>query len=453
MKPRVHSVRRAGRLSSGSVRWTHILAAAFGIALGALCGLAAFLVFRGQNSPSNDDDLPIQVAPLTPPTLSKQAAFTPTEMNPHPPVREGETARRHRRLGLEALSEEDFAEAARQFALALQAPNPPSDAAELLGLAKSLENMRNERARRDPGRRPSDLSLLSSRGAASRGAATRAAPESERSMDDDALPIRYDDDDMSAKRRKVVASRARAEPSTKEKPPLAEPSGLIAVTTTPPGLIIRVDGVVRDLTPARVETTPGEHEITILSGDRPLIRRQIHVARGQLARVNEDVSRLLGIRNPGALEAPPGTSAIGTSSPSVMPGALARAPPPPPSATPQFRPPPARPRPPPPRGIPRPAVRQVLKQAMPRLRQCYERELLANPELAGQVIARVAVLADGTVEDVRGEKIRLASGIAVACIFRTLRRLRFPQPEGGPVRLTIPLMFEPEESPTDFSAR
>ena len=375
-----------------------------GVTLGALGGLAGFVALRKANLSSP----PIKVDPA----VDQEVTGLPPQNDLQEPsslqTAEDKVALEHRRLGLAALAAEDFEEAVREFALALKAPHPPADAAELLGLAKSLE-------------------VASAR--------LQPEPESRKASKPD------DDDEIPAPIIRRVVSRASGDeedddlPLGEEPPPPKPKPGIVMIATKPPGLVIRLDGRVRDLSPARIETKPGRHEITIFSGDRLLFRRQVDVISGHSARIDEDLSTLLKPR----LRPPPrsfGTSGVTTTSSPTM---IAR-------STPPRSPPPTPPAAPPVEALPRSSIREVLKKAMPRLRQCYERELAANPMLAGHVVASLAIAVDGSVNDISAQRTNLDSGIAVSCILRTLRRQQFPRPRGGPTRISIPLAFEPESS-------
>ena len=87
-------------------------------------------------------------------------------------------------------------------------------------------------------------------------------------------------------------------------------------------------------------------------------------------------------------------------------------------------------------------VRRVVRQHLPEVRFCYEREAIGHPDLAGRVQVEFTIGPNGRV---------LASGVAASstrspaldgCIQQAVRRWEFPQPEGGgPVIVIYPFLL------------
>jgi outer membrane biosynthesis protein TonB len=84
-------------------------------------------------------------------------------------------------------------------------------------------------------------------------------------------------------------------------------------------------------------------------------------------------------------------------------------------------------------------VRRYLRRHIPRLRYCYEKQLLENPELEGALTIHFEITPQGLVEEVE------ASGLHPKvndCVSTTIRAIQFPIPnDGGSVRVTYPFTF------------
>ena len=86
------------------------------------------------------------------------------------------------------------------------------------------------------------------------------------------------------------------------------------------------------------------------------------------------------------------------------------------------------------------AVLAALVENQPKLQYCYERQLLANPALAGSVDATLAIRTDGTAPDAA------ATGVdpqLSACMAEVLQHVDFPTPRGGIATLSIELKAVP----------
>jgi hypothetical protein len=92
--------------------------------------------------------------------------------------------------------------------------------------------------------------------------------------------------------------------------------------------------------------------------------------------------------------------------------------------------------------LPPETVRAVLRQNAGRFRLCYQQGLSNHPALEGQVVTQFVILRDGSVTRVTATGA-LPDAEVKACIASALSTVRFPQPEGGVVRVTYPLMLTP----------
>lgn len=86
------------------------------------------------------------------------------------------------------------------------------------------------------------------------------------------------------------------------------------------------------------------------------------------------------------------------------------------------------------------AVRKVVREHFEALRLCYESTLLANPTIAGTVVAKFTIQLDGTVHDVT------ASGVhpdVEICVAAKVRGFKFPRPDAPKVEVAYPFTFKP----------
>ncbi|MBI3182957.1 MAG: PEGA domain-containing protein [Myxococcales bacterium] len=210
-----------------------------------------------------------------------KATAKPTQpAEPPPPApTESELARAHRVAGLAALERGEYARAVRELGLANRMGGSGGDTAELMRIAKELEDRDRRQAAED----------------AQRANALRAAGPPR------PKPVARTD---SAERRRALRRSEREEPQARavepeDSPP---PRGLVLVTSTPQGLVVQLDGAEVDLTPARLPVDPGTHQVALLRGEKKLAERRVQVAPGGVIAVDADVSALIA---PRASSAPP----------------------------------------------------------------------------------------------------------------------------------------------------
>jgi hypothetical protein len=89
------------------------------------------------------------------------------------------------------------------------------------------------------------------------------------------------------------------------------------------------------------------------------------------------------------------------------------------------------------------AVVAALVANQPKLQYCYERQLLADPALAGSVDATLAIRANGTAPDAA------ATGVdpqVSACMAEVLQHVEFPAPRSGIATLNIELKAVPADA-------
>jgi hypothetical protein len=87
-------------------------------------------------------------------------------------------------------------------------------------------------------------------------------------------------------------------------------------------------------------------------------------------------------------------------------------------------------------------VDRIVKQHLPQIRTCYERELSRNPKLSGKVTVKFVIAKDGSVSMSSSAHSTLRSPVAEACVHGMFRRMRFPPPRGGGIAMIrYPLIF------------
>lgn len=84
-------------------------------------------------------------------------------------------------------------------------------------------------------------------------------------------------------------------------------------------------------------------------------------------------------------------------------------------------------------------IRRVTRQAMPKIRHCYERELAKQPKLQGRVETKYTIGPDGSVGDVKVTGFHPKTS---NCLKTVLSGLHFPRPKGGAsVIVSYPYFF------------
>jgi hypothetical protein len=93
--------------------------------------------------------------------------------------------------------------------------------------------------------------------------------------------------------------------------------------------------------------------------------------------------------------------------------------------------------------LPPEVIQRIVRQNFGRFRLCYENGLRNNPNLQGRVSVRFVIGRDGAVSNVGNGGSDMPDGGVVSCVVRAFYGLSFPQPEGGIVTVTYPIMFSP----------
>lgn len=87
-------------------------------------------------------------------------------------------------------------------------------------------------------------------------------------------------------------------------------------------------------------------------------------------------------------------------------------------------------------------IQRVIRRHVAAVRFCYERALAKDPKLAGKAVVRFVIDPDGKVSAAEIRDSSLKAPEVEGCILKRVRSWRFPQPEGGAVRVAYPFVFK-----------
>jgi hypothetical protein len=94
--------------------------------------------------------------------------------------------------------------------------------------------------------------------------------------------------------------------------------------------------------------------------------------------------------------------------------------------------------------LPKDQVERVVRRRLASIRNCYEKQLAVKPDLAGRVVVKYIISPDGAVKLSQAQDSTLDNSKVEICMAQTVRRFRFPPPEGGGiVVVTTPFMLSP----------
>jgi hypothetical protein len=96
------------------------------------------------------------------------------------------------------------------------------------------------------------------------------------------------------------------------------PTGVLSVSSSPPGLLVEVDGRSVDLTPTKVKLDPGSHTVALFRGKQRLYERRVDLPENGVSTIDVDVSAQLRVAQ--AFEAEPERQTPASASASVARG-------------------------------------------------------------------------------------------------------------------------------------
>jgi hypothetical protein len=87
-------------------------------------------------------------------------------------------------------------------------------------------------------------------------------------------------------------------------------------------------------------------------------------------------------------------------------------------------------------------IRRYIRRKLPRIRHCYEKELLVKPALAGTVVTQFQISPAGSVQGANAKGIN--NGNVESCVAAAIQSIQFPKPKGGGyVNVRYPFTFQP----------
>ena len=73
------------------------------------------------------------------------------------------------------------------------------------------------------------------------------------------------------------------------------------------------------------------------------------------------------------------------------------------------------------------------------MRNCYERQLLSDADLAGEVVLKWTITPEGKTDGITVTDSTLGNAEVEACLTRVMKRVRFAKPEGEGCTVTYPV--------------
>ena len=87
-------------------------------------------------------------------------------------------------------------------------------------------------------------------------------------------------------------------------------------------------------------------------------------------------------------------------------------------------------------------IDRIVKQHLPQIRYCYQKELNKNPKLFGKLVVKFVIAKDGSVSNATTKASTLKNPIVEKCVNARFMRMRFPKPKGGGIVIvSYPFVF------------
>ena len=96
--------------------------------------------------------------------------------------------------------------------------------------------------------------------------------------------------------------------------------------------------------------------------------------------------------------------------------------------------------------LPPEVIRRIVRQNYGRFRLCYENGLRKDPTLSGKISVSFEITREGDTAKISAAS-EMKDKSVVACVQKAFAGLSFPQPDGGVVKVTYPIMFAPGDAP------
>ena len=92
-------------------------------------------------------------------------------------------------------------------------------------------------------------------------------------------------------------------------------------------------------------------------------------------------------------------------------------------------------------GIPTEVIQRIVRSNISTIQACYEKAMTKAPSLAGKVLVKFVINADGSVSSAAASDTNITDADMVSCVCGAVRRMAFPQPDGGAMVVTYPFNF------------
>ena len=90
-------------------------------------------------------------------------------------------------------------------------------------------------------------------------------------------------------------------------------------------------------------------------------------------------------------------------------------------------------------------VRETISREVPKINRCYESALRTEPDLAGKVKIKFAIVRSGDVQSVRVLENTTGHEGVERCVTRVVGDIRFPSRKSGkPLSFVFPFVFAPQ---------
>ena len=86
-------------------------------------------------------------------------------------------------------------------------------------------------------------------------------------------------------------------------------------------------------------------------------------------------------------------------------------------------------------------IQKVVKKRASRLRNCYERRLLATPSLNGKIVMQWKIMVDGSASSAKAKSSTLKDPAVARCLQRVISRMKFVKPDRGICVVEYPFAF------------
>ncbi len=88
-------------------------------------------------------------------------------------------------------------------------------------------------------------------------------------------------------------------------------------------------------------------------------------------------------------------------------------------------------------------VKRVVRRYSGQMKYCYESELAKHPELAGKIVVKFVISAEGTVSAASADSDSIGNPSLTECVLAKVKRWTFPKPPGGGIVIVkYPFVFD-----------